>query len=140
MSLDNYLVKSNGPAVEIRSGFDHEQVQLLYSRVKETGRKQYYAFVKAHLPDILKYIRLTPSQRKQKKWVNHPDSLLIRLAALQLSESVVGVLNDLWPIAHLVDKGSYRAFHAAFADALGPELLCFSFFEFPFEGFYNPFE
>lgn len=139
MSLDNYLAKSSGPALEIRSGFAPEQVQALYNLVKATGRKRYFAFVKAHLPDILLYIGLSPSRRDQKKWVSHPHNLLLRLAALQISDSVVTVLNDLWPIASIVDRGSYRSFHSAVADALAPELLCFSFFEFPFEGFDNPF-
>lgn len=139
MSLENYLVKSRVPYEEILWDFRPEQVQQLYYLVKETGRQKYFAFVKEHLSDILKYISLSQSQRQQRKWVNHPQILLIRLAALQVSSATVDLLNELHPLAEIVDRGSYRQFHSATANALAPFLINFQLYSFPFEGYDNPF-
>ena len=67
MSLENYLVKSNVAAEEIRYDFHPEEVSQLYSLLKEKGYDWYFAFVQNNLKDILRYISLAPSQRQQKK-------------------------------------------------------------------------
>jgi len=139
MSLDNYLAKSGEVYGEIRLEISPEQVEQLYFRVKELGYNQYRVFVKEHLADILKYISLSRSQREQKKWVNHPDILLIRLAALQISAATAKLQNGIDQIAYIVGRGSYRQFHAAMADGLAPLLLEYPLARFPFEGCDNPF-
>jgi len=139
MSLGNYLAKSNGSYEEIRWDFDHEQLQQLYNRVLELGYKQYFAFVRQHQEEILKYISLSPSQRKQKKWMNRQDILLIRLAALQISAATVRLLGDIQEIELLVDGGSYRQFHSVVANGIAPLLFHPTLTLFPFEGFENPF-
>ena len=139
MSLYNYLVESNRPYEEIRYDFRPEEVQQLYNLLLKIGGSQFRDFVVEHLTDILKYISLSPSQRLQKKWVNHPENLLIRFAALQISASTVSFLSDAEDIADFVDRGSYRSFHAVIAQALAPFLLKMPLFRFPFEGFDNPF-
>jgi len=139
MSLENYLVKSRVPYEEIRSDFRPEQVQQLYYLLKETGYKKYFSFVQEHLSDILKYMSLSPSQRQQKKWVNHQDALLIRFAALQVSSATVALLGDLLPLSEILDRGSYRQFHMVVATALSPFLLNFQFYKFPFDEYDNPF-
>lgn len=139
MSLENYLLKSYLPYQEIQSDFHHEQVLQLYNRAKEIGYTGYFAFVRNNLPDILKYISLSSSQRQQKKWVNHPDNLLIRFAALQISGATVDLLDGLVPISDIVNNGSYRDFHSISARALAPILLNHPLLKFPFDGFDNPF-
>lgn len=138
MSLHNYLARSTVPFEEIRSGFDHEQVQQLYNLLKELGCGQYLCLVQEHQTDILKYISLTSSQRNQKRWVNHPDILLIRFAAYQISLATVKLLDDIEPIVHIVDGGSYRAFHSTIADALFESVLYSPLLAF-FDGYDNPF-
>lgn len=140
MSLYNYLARSCEPAQEIRSDFDQEQCEQLYKHVKALGYKKYHAFVLEHLSDILKYISLSHSQRQQKKWVNHPDNLLIRLAALQISCSTNQFLQDIEPIVQIVDSGSYRQFHSAIAAGVAAMLKKDVLKLFPFEEFDNPFE
>jgi hypothetical protein len=141
MSLENYLVKSSVSYEEIRFEFDlhPEEVEQLYNRVKETGANQYFSFVVKHQEDILRYISLSPSQRKQKKWVNHPDILLIRLAALQISDATLTLQNDIAPIAEMVNRGSYRDFHAVIARGYLHALFGHPLSRFPFEKFENPF-
>lgn len=138
MSLQNYLAKSDGPFEEIRYAFRPEEVVQLYKLLRETGYKKHCAFVREHLPDILKYIGLSPSQREQKKWVNHPHNLQIRIAALQISHATILLLEDIQPICTVVDSGSYRKFHSIVADALGQTIvgspLCLFLREYP-----NPF-
>lgn len=139
MSLENYLVKSNVSAVEIRSDFRSEQVEQLYNLVKEIGREKYFYFFRDNLEDILKYISLSPSQRRQKKWVNHPDNLLIRLASLQISDVTSDFLHNIADISFVVDSGSYRDFHTIVARQMAPLMMNRSIFHFPFDGFDNPF-
>ncbi len=140
MSLYNYLVKSNKPAQEIRSDFRREEVEQLYKLLKELGHPKYHAFVRERQQDICKYVELSESQRQQKKWANHPDILLIRFAALHLSESTVELLRDMENLANIVDRGSYRQFHAELAHALFQRIVRPPFYRFPFEGFDNPFQ
>src|SRR5690625_3115883 len=132
MSLKNYLAKSNKQPQEIRLSFDLAEIEVLYTLLKEIGGAQYHAFLVKHLASIVQYISLTPSQRLQKKWVGHPDILLIRFAALQLSESTVSLMNDLEPIADLVNRSSYRDFHAAVARGVAPVFVSLSFLHWPF--------
>ena len=139
MSLHNYLVKSNVPYQEIWSDFDLEQVQQLYNQLKDLGYRKYHAFVVEHQKDILKYISLSHSQRQQKKWVNHSDNLLIRLASLQISAATVQLLDDIQQIELIVDGGSYRQFHSAVADGVLSLTLAMPLSDFPFEDFENPF-
>jgi hypothetical protein len=139
MSLESYLAKSHERGAEIRWDFPKEQQQPLYNLLKEIGLKKYLGWIRAHLPDILKYISLSPSQRGQKKWTNHPDILLIRCAAIQISDVTEKFLIDIEPIAAIVDNGSYRQFHAVITQGLAPLMLSFPFAKFPFEGFDNPF-
>lgn len=136
MSLHNYLVRSREACEEIRWGFSLEEKRQLYWILKEIGGAKYFSFVKAHRADILKYISLPDSRRQQKKWVNHPDILLIRVAALQISDSTVKLCENIEPIAHLVDGGSYREFHAAMAEGIVPLLLD----SFPLYDFFDWFE
>lgn len=138
MSLYNYLVKSNEPFYELRSEFDHEQITQLHKLLKGLGFTNYLAFVREHQEDILKYIGLSPSRRQQKKWVNHPDILLIRYAALQLSAATVQLLADIEPIERIVDRGSYREFHAAIAQGIAPCALYSPLLGF-FRDYENPF-
>lgn len=138
MSLYNYLVKSNGPCEEIRCDFRQGEVEQLYSILRGIGYRKYCAFVQEHLPDILKYIGLSPSQRGQKKWVNHPHSLLIRYAALQISCATVQLLEDIRLIDTVVDSGSYRKFHSIIADALAQQIVDPPLMRFP-GGYPNPF-
>lgn len=139
MSLENYLAKSNVTYQEILWGFDREQVQQLYNLLKNLGLEKYFAFVREHQQDILKYISLSPSQRSQKKWVNHPDNMLIRFAALQISSSTVSFLDDIHEVIWIVDGGSYRDFHTVIASGLMPLMMSFQFRSFPFDGFESPF-
>ncbi len=139
MSLENYLVKSDVSATEIRCTFLREEVEQLYMTLKAKGYDDYLAFVRQNLKDILKYISLSPSQRTQKKWINHPEGLLLRFAALQLSETVLSFQSDICDIARIVDKDSYRKFHSVIANALVPLLFAQPLKEFPFEGYNSPF-
>lgn len=139
MSLENYLAKSSGSYEEISWSFDREQVEELYNLLKEIGLEKYFSFVREHQTDILKYISLSPSQRLQKKWVNHPQILLIRFAALQISGATVSFLSDIREAAWIVDRGSYREFHSVIATGLMPLMMTFHFRKFPFDGFENPF-
>jgi hypothetical protein len=139
MSLENYLAKSRGPYVEILWDFSPEQKKQHHCRLKEIGLKQYRAFVLEHLQDILRYISLSPSQRQQKKWVSHPDGLLIRFAALQISGAVVALLDDIDEISLIVDNGSYRQFHSVLAGAVSKSILQPVVLKNPFDDFENPF-
>lgn len=139
MSLENYLTKSNGTYEEIRWEFKSEEIHQLYGRLKEIGYREYVHFIREQLEVILKYISLSQSQRHQKKWLNHPDNLLIRFAALQMSSETLDLLTDMQPIAWIVDRGSYREFHSAIASALSQRLVRYPFLQFPFDGFENPF-
>lgn len=133
MSLDNYLVRSNEPFEEMQNDFLQEDIQQLYNHVKTLGYAGYLSFVREHLEDILKYVGLTQSQRRQKKWINHPDIVLIRWAAIQASGGTVRFLNEVRPITMIVDQGSYRSFLATVASALVPRILKSPFEVFPFE-------
>lgn len=140
MSLENYLAKSNTPAVEIRYAFSREEVEQLYKTLQEIGFSSYLRFVRENLSDILKYIGLSDSQRSQKKWVNHPQNLLLRMAALQISDAAVEFQQEAYPICGIVDSGSYRKFHAVIAGALSDFLINPPLLVFPFEGYADPFE
>ena len=123
MSLQNYLLSESKPAQEIRWDFRPEEVSQLYTLLRERGFDGYLAFVRGNLKDILRYMSLTPSQRTQKKWLNHPDGLLLRCAALQISEITGRFLEGVADIAMIVDSGSYRNFHSVVANTLVPMLL-----------------
>lgn len=135
MSLYNYLVKSDVSGTEIRWDFHQEEVAQLYNLLKETGLSNYYVFVQDNLQDILRYIRISPSQRTQKKWVNHPQNLLIRCAALQIADSANTLLLDIQEVAHIVDKGSYREFEAVVSQGVANLILNLPLHKFPFQGF-----
>ena len=135
MSLYNYLVKSDVSGTEIRWDFHQEEVAQLYNLLKETGLSNYYVFVQDNLQDILRYIRISPSQRTQKKWVNHPQNLLIRCAALQIADSASTLLLDIQEVAHIVDKGSYREFEAVVSQGVANLILNLPLHKFPFQGF-----
>lgn len=139
MSLYNYLVKSSVSAEEIRCNFHREEVEQLYNLLREKGYDAYFDFVKNNQKDILRYIALSDSQRRQKKWINHPQQLLLRFAALQIAEITVKFQNDILDISNIVDSGSYRNFLATCADGLAPLLLSVPLGEFPFEDYNNPF-
>lgn len=142
MNLENYLSKANEPFQEILSDFfdNPEQVEQLYKRVKAIGGNQYLYFVQEHQEDILRYIGLTPARRAQKKWVNHPDILLIRLAALQISRVTVQLLAGIRTALFVpATNGSYREFHAAFAAEVYPAIQMNPFAYFPFQEYENPF-
>ena len=140
MSLQNYLVKSHVSATEIRCTFHREEVEQLHKTLQAKGYSEYLAFVRQNLKDILKYISLSQSQREQKKWINHPDLLLLRFAALQISETVLAFQLDICDIAQIVDKGSYKKIHSVIANALAPLLFAQPLTEFPFEGYDSPFQ
>ncbi len=139
MSLDNYLAKARGFGAEIRFEFSSKEVEQLYNFLKELGYREYLTWVYQHQEEVLKYISLSQSQRQQKKWVNHSDNLLIRLAAYQTSLATDQLLADISPIADYVDNGSYRKFHSLVADALLPQIFYSPFRHFPFEGCPDPF-
>lgn len=139
MSLYNYLVKSSVQLEEIQSSFSREEVKQLYTFLKESGYEKHFFFVKEHRTDILKYISQSDSQRHSKKWMNNPDLLSIRFAALQLSSATVRLLSDIEPVAEVVDSGSYRSFHSIVAVGVANLLFARSLADFPFEGFDNPF-
>lgn len=139
MSLENYLVKSRVAAEEIRSGFHPEEVSQLYNFLKEKGYDWYFLFVQDNQKDILKYISLSPSQRQQKKWLNHPYALILRFAALQISEITLQFQSNIDEIAGIVDNGSYRKFHAVIVNALAPMLLETPLKSFPFDNYDSPF-
>lgn len=133
MSLENYLLKSNAPAQEIRYDFSAQEVEQLYNLVSSLQFAEYREFVREYLQDIQKYISLSPSQRKQKKWVGHPHNLLIRMAALQIADETVRLLNNIFEIVYVVDSGSYRKFHSIIAEGLSDVLAEISpFATFPF--------
>ncbi len=138
MSLENYLVKSRAVFQEIRSDFSPEEKQELYNRLKALGYEQYRVFVEKHLEDILKYISLSPSQRGQKKWVNRPDALLIRMAASQISCLTQQLCCDIEPITRIVDSGSYRQFHSEMPQGVAQLVISYPLMTF-FHGFQNPF-
>lgn len=140
MSLENYLLSESKAAQEIRWDFRPEEVSQLYSLLKGLGYERYLDFVRRSLKDILRYISLSPSQRTQKKWINHPDALLLRFASLQIAEITLKFLRDSVGASRIVDHDSYRKFHTVFANALAPLLLDPELLRsFPFEGFDNPF-
>lgn len=117
MSLENYLAEAQKQTREIRWAFvvDPSQVEQLDTRIREIGFARYVDFVREHLGDIHKYISLSDSQRKQKRWINYPDGVLLRFAALQISVATVKLQNDIAGIAYLVNGGSYRDFHSEMA-------------------------
>lgn len=117
MSLENYLVKSDGPFVEICSFFDEADLQALYNRVNALGREEWMKFVNHRLSDISKYVSSSPSQRQSKRWQEYPELELFRFAALQAAHAAVLLMSYSEPIAYIVDRGSYRKFHSAFLDA-----------------------
>ena len=138
MSLENYLVRSDVSETEIRCSFRQEEVSQLHTLLKEKGFDWYRDFL-TNLSDILKYIALPPSRREAKKWVAHPDALLLRFAALQISAITVQFQLDIDGIAGIVDFGSYRSFPSVIANGLAPLLLGSPLKEFPFEGYDSPF-
>lgn len=133
MSLENYLLKSNGPAIEIRYDFNPDEIEQLYKIVCNLKLSDYMVFIRDNSQDIHKYIKLTPSQRKRKKWLNHPQNLLLRMAALQVSEVTFEYTSDLTPICSVVDSGSYRKFHSIFVGAFLDYYFSNPFVEFPFQ-------
>jgi hypothetical protein len=139
MSVQNYLLKSSVSAEEIRMDFRPEEVSQLYKALRALGPAAYLAFVKDNLADILRYISLSLSQRRQKKWSAHPNALLLRFAALQVSESVLQLQAYLSDVTTLVDGGSYRKFHAEFAKNVMYWLFSQPLRSFPFENYGNPF-
>lgn len=139
MSLENYLVRSDVSETEIRCSFRQEEVSQLHTFLKEKGFDWYRDFLTTNLSDILKYIALPPSRREAKKWIAHPDGLLLRFAALQISAITVQFQLDIDGIAGIVDSGSYRSFHSVIANGLAPLLLGSPLKEFPFEGYDSPF-
>jgi len=138
MSLENYLSRSDGPYSEIFYDFLPEEIQQLAAFLKETGYIKHISFIKENLDDIQKYISLSPSQRQQKKWKNHPQNLWIRFAALQLSAATVELVSGIHPISYIVDGGSYREFHSIMANGLSTLLLSHPFAYYPFSD-KNPF-
>lgn len=139
MSLQNYLDRASGFLTEIQSNIQREEAELLYNRLKEIGYDQYLAFVEANQTDILKYLSLSPSQRRQKKWLNHPDILLIQLAAIQISYSTDVLLKGIAMLSLDVETGvSYRYFHAKVAEHLLDRILYLPFSRFSVNG-ENPF-
>lgn len=138
MSLGNYLAKSDGPYSEIIYDFFPEEIQQLTTLLKENGYVKHMSFINENLEDIQKYISLSPSQRKQKKWKNHPNSLWIRFSALQLSAATVKLVSDIHPISYIVDGGSYREFHSVIASGVSTLLLSHPFTYYPFSE-KNPF-
>ncbi|MBD5346509.1 MAG: hypothetical protein HDR92_05200 [Bacteroides sp.] len=140
MSLEGYLLSESKSAQEIRWDFHPGEVSQLYNLLQESGYEKYLAFVRHNLKDILRYIALSPSQRTQKKWINHPDGLLLRFAALQIAELTERFLKDSVGASRIVDRDSYRKFHAVFANSLAPLLLDPDVLRnFPFDGFDLPF-
>lgn len=141
MSLENYLAKASVSYSEIQWDFslEPEEVQKLYNRAKEIGYTQYLDFVQEHRIEIVTYIGLSPSQRQQKKWINHPEKLLIRLAALQICDAASSLLLDIRGVASVVDSGSYRKFQSIVCDGVSSLLLTPFLSLFPFEGFESPF-
>lgn len=140
MSLRNYLVKSDGPYREILESFHHEEIVQLYNQLKADGADAHFAYVEEHLPDILQYISRSPSQREIKKWQKRTDLLHLRFSALQISAATVRFLLDILPSEGIVDFGSYREFHSAYASALADSLFPNPLNGFPFEGYPNPFD
>ncbi|NCI45035.1 hypothetical protein [Sediminibacterium soli] len=138
MSLGNYLSKSDGPYSEIFYDFLPEEIQKLAVILKENGYVKHMSFINENLDDIQKYISLSPSQRQQKKWKNHPNSLWIRFSALQLSAATVKLVSGIYPISYIVDGGSYREFHSIVANGLSVLLLSHPFTYYPFSD-KNPF-
>lgn len=139
MSLRSYLEKAYEPEMEIRSAFRPEEIEQVFRQLQEIGFSKYFSFVKEHQADILKYIRLTPSQRQQKKWISHPQNLLLRLAALQISEATVELQTEIIEVADVVDRGSHRSFHSILAGGVCNLLLSCPFYYFPFEEYKSPF-
>lgn len=139
MSLGSYLDKAGESGQEIEWAFSSEEIQKLYNLLKEIGFLEYRKFVKLNREAIAKYLSLSPSQRNQKKWVNHSDNLLIRFAALQLSNSTAVFQSDIYDLCSVVDGGSYRKFHAILASALITQHTDHLYMDFPFEGYDNPF-
>jgi hypothetical protein len=139
MSLRNYLAKPCEAYQEIKEDFSQEEVQKLYNLLKEIGINQYLLFYRDNLELIRKYISLFPSQRKAKKWMNHPDILLIRFAAIQIWNSTEQLLDDIGEVAYIVDNGSYRSFQTVFALSVAYRFRHWPLFQFPFDGFDNPF-
>lgn len=142
MNLENYLAKSNGPFQEILSEFDYTSglVEELCNRVREIGYNGYVSFVREHQEDILQYIGLSPSQRAKKKWVNHSDILLIRLAALQISGLTLRFLAGMRESLIVPQtNGSYREFHRCVAGKVLRVIENSPFVYFPFRGYDNPF-
>lgn len=139
MSLGNYLVKSSTASEEIRSDFRPEEVEQLYSLLQAKGYDWYLAFVRNNQKDILRYISLSRSQRSQKKWINHPDGMLLRFAALQISETTLVFQRNIDEISQIVDHGSYRKFHSVLVNGLAPLLLEEPLKIFPFDDYESPF-
>jgi hypothetical protein len=139
MSLYNYLVKSDVSGTEIRLDFQQEEVKQLYSTLKGLGLQKYRDFVQDNLPDILKYIALSRSQRKQKKWANHPDNILIRCAALQITDTTHLFLQNIQEVSGIVDSGSYRSFEIVVSREIAPLFFSNPFEEFPFDEYDCPF-
>lgn len=139
MSLYNYLAKARVVEEEIRMNLPHERVQTLYNLVKEIGPDRYYEWWRQNRELALQYMQLPSSRRRAKKWENHPDILLIQLAALQLSYATSRFLHQARQIGEIVDGGSYRDFHCTIAGALMETCSTPYFFHFPFVDFDNPF-
>lgn len=139
MSLDNYLDKAGEAGQEIEWGFSAEEIQRLYTLLSDCGYAEHLKFVVDNHKDIVKYLSLTPSRREQKRWADHPNNLQLRFAALQLSNSTVAFQDDIFDLRWMLDRGSYREFHATLAQAVMNQHLELPFAEFPFEDFDNPF-
>ena len=140
MSLKNYLVKSNESYLEILWDFRPEQVEELYKLLLKKGHVEYHTFCGKNIQDIHTYIGLSPSQRRQKKWVNRPDALEFRFAALQAAHSAVAFLDRMLAAADLVDGGSYRKFLEETSRALYCKEVQFPFYAiWPFDQLKNPF-
>lgn len=140
MSLYSYLSKSSSIYYELEDNFEEGEIMEVHKLLIDIKVQGYFSFVANNIDDIQKYISLSPSQRKQKKWLNHKDNLLIRFAALQISFATVEMIKDLHPLGGVLDGGgSYRSFHSITADALSNQLLRQPLFYFPFSSFTNPF-
>lgn len=134
MSLENYLAKVHEYGQEIQYTLDYHDVEQLYTRLIELEFGGYCTFFFDNQKDIEKYLTLTRSQREQKKWVNHPNILLIQLGAIQLSLVIAPILAG---VEYAVGS-PYRDFSRGVVSA-ACELLSVRFLlVFPFDGYDSP--
>lgn len=141
MSLESYLAKARGFDEEILSDFSDEQIEQLYTRLSALSMQGYVSFVRSHQTEIVQYIELTPSQRCRAKWLNHPDILLIRLAAYQISSITDVFLTYIENLNSLAQYSgvSYRKFHASLSEHLSEMAFSRYLTLFPFDGYESPF-